>query len=99
MTEGAPPPPLGNRAESDVAERRHNARAPKRQNPRGLASGACRYAYSMATEAAVGKVAEATGERVRGGRVSRPKALLASAIVGVGAAVATFMLLRSGGEK
>jgi len=53
----------------------------------------------MATEAAVGKVAEATVERVRGGRVSRPKALLASAIVGVGAAVATFMLLRSGGEQ
>ena len=53
----------------------------------------------MATEAAVGKVTEATGERIRGGRVSRPKALLASAIVGVGAAVATFMLLRSGGEQ
>ena len=53
----------------------------------------------MAKEAAVGKVAEAASERVGGDQVSRPKALLASAIVGVGAAVATFMLLRSGGEQ
>ena len=53
----------------------------------------------MATEAAVGKVAKATGQRVGGGRVSRPMALLASAVVGVGAAVATYKLLRSGGEK
>jgi hypothetical protein len=51
----------------------------------------------MATEAAMGKVAEAAGERVRGGRVSRPTALLASAIVGVAAAVATYKLMRSGG--
>jgi hypothetical protein len=52
----------------------------------------------MATEAAVGKVAEAAGERVRGGRVSRPTALLASVVVAVAAAVATYKLLRSGGE-
>lgn len=59
----------------------------------------CRYAHSMATGAAVGKVAEATGERVGGGRVSRPKALIASAVVGVGIAVATYKLLRSGDEE
>jgi hypothetical protein len=53
----------------------------------------------MATEAAVGKVVGAAGERVRGGRVSRPTALLASVIVAVGAAVVTYKLLRSGGEK
>ena len=53
----------------------------------------------MAKEAALGKVAEAAGERVRGGAVSRPKALLAALVVGVGAAVATFKLLRSGGEQ
>lgn len=99
MKEG-PPATREPPAESVVAERSHKREcASKRQNPRGLASGTCRYAHSMATEAAVGKVAEATVERVRGGRVSRPKALLASAIVGVGAAVATFMLLRSGGEQ
>lgn len=51
----------------------------------------------MATEAAVGTVAEAAGKRVGGSPVSRPKALLASAIVGVGAAVATYKLLRSAG--
>jgi hypothetical protein len=50
----------------------------------------------MVTEAAMGKVAEAAGKRVRGGRVSRPTALLASAVIGVGAAVATYKLLRSG---
>jgi len=53
----------------------------------------------MAAEAAVGKVAEAAGKRVRGDRVSRTTALLAAAVVGVGAAVATYKLLRSGGEK
>lgn len=53
----------------------------------------------MATEAAMGKVAEAAGERVRGGRVSRPKALFASAVVGICAAVVTYELLRSGGEE
>ena len=53
----------------------------------------------MATEAAVGKVVEAAGERARGGRVSRPTALLASVVVAVGAAVATYKLLRSGGEQ
>jgi hypothetical protein len=51
------------------------------------------------TEAAVGKVAEAVGERVRGGRVSRATALLASVVIAVGAAVVTYKLLRSGGEK
>ncbi|HET7454934.1 MAG TPA: hypothetical protein VFJ76_05380 [Solirubrobacterales bacterium] len=53
----------------------------------------------MAKAAAMGTVAEAAGKRVGGGRVSRPKALLASAVVGVGAAVATYKLLRSGGES
>jgi hypothetical protein len=62
-------------------------------------SDACRYVRSMATEAAVGKVVGAAGERVRGGRISRPTALLASVIVAVGAAVVTYKLLRSGGEK
>jgi hypothetical protein len=51
------------------------------------------------TEAALGKVADAAGERVQGGLVSRPKALLAAAIVGIAAAVATFKLLRSGGGE
>lgn len=51
----------------------------------------------MAKEAAVGTVAEAAGKRMGGGEVSRSKALLVSAIVGVAAAVATFKLLRSGG--
>ena len=55
--------------------------------------------HSMATEAAVGKVAEAAAERVRGVRVSRPTALLASVVIAVGAGVATYKLLRSGGEK
>ena len=44
-------------------------------------------------------MAEAAGKRVGGSRVSRPKALLASVIVGVGAAVAAYKLLRSGGEN
>lgn len=57
------------------------------------------YARSMVTAAAVGKVAEATDERLSGGRVSRLKALLASAVVGAGAAVATYRLLRSGDEN
>jgi len=51
----------------------------------------------MATEAAVGKVAEAAGQRARGGRVSRPTALLASVVVAVAAAVVTYKLLRSDG--
>jgi len=50
------------------------------------------------TEAAVGKVAEAAGERARGGGVSRSKALVASVVVTVAAAVATYKLLRSGGD-
>lgn len=41
---------------------------------------------------------QAAGERARGNRVSRTSALLVSAMVGIGAAVATFKLLRSGGE-
>lgn len=53
----------------------------------------------MAKEAAVGKVAEAASQRVQGGAVSRSKALFAAAVVGIGAAVATFKLLRSGGEQ
>lgn len=53
----------------------------------------------MAAEAALGKVAEAAGERLQGGVVSRTKALLAATVVGVAAAVATFKLLRSGGEE
>jgi hypothetical protein len=53
----------------------------------------------MATEAAVGKVAEAAGERVGDGRVSRATALLASVIIGIGGAVATYKLLRSGGDE
>lgn len=64
-----------------------------------MAWRACRYAHSMATDAAVQKVAEAASERVRGGLVSRPKALLASVVVGIAAAVATFKLLRSGDEQ
>lgn len=51
----------------------------------------------MAKEAAMGTVAEAAGRRAGGGHVSRPKALLVSAIVGVAAAVATYKVLRSGG--
>jgi hypothetical protein len=54
---------------------------------------------SMAAEAALGKVVAAAAERARGGRVSRPSALLASAVIGVGAAVATYKLLRSGGDE
>jgi len=53
----------------------------------------------MAGDAAVRKVAEAAGERAQGASVSRTKALLASVIVGIGAAVVTFKLLRSGGEQ
>jgi len=64
-----------------------------------MASGARRKAHLMATEAAAGMVAEAAGERVRGGRVSRPKTLLVSAVVGFGAAVVMYMLLRSGGDE
>jgi hypothetical protein len=64
-----------------------------------LAWGACRYAHSVAKEAAVGKVAEAASQRVQGGAVSRSKALFAAAVVGIGAAVATFKLLRSGGDQ
>jgi len=52
----------------------------------------------MATAAAA-TVGEAAGARLRGGPVSRPKAVLASALVGLGAAVATYRLLRSGGDK
>jgi hypothetical protein len=52
----------------------------------------------MAGKAAVRKVAEAASERIQGEPVSRAKALLASVIIGVGAAVATFKLLRSGDE-
>jgi hypothetical protein len=53
----------------------------------------------MAAEAALRKVVETAAERARGGRVSRSAALLASVITGVGAAVATYKLLRSGGEQ
>ena len=42
---------------------------------------------------------ETAAERLAGGQVSRPKALLVATIVGVGAAVATYKLLRSGGEQ
>ena len=52
----------------------------------------------MAKEAATGLLADAAVERARGGKVSRPKALLVATIVGVGAAVATYKLLRSGGD-
>jgi hypothetical protein len=53
----------------------------------------------MAGEAAMGKVAEAGAERLRGGPVSRTSALLASTVVGVGAAVLTYKLLRSGDDE
>lgn len=53
----------------------------------------------MAAEAAVGKVAEAAGERLHGGQVSRTKALLASTVIGFGSAVVAYKLLRSGGEE
>ncbi len=43
-------------------------------------------------------VAETAGKRVAGASVSRSKALLAAVIVGVGAAVAAYKFLRSGGE-
>src|SRR3954454_14856521 len=46
-----------------------------------------------------GSVVEAAAQRARGERVSRPKALLVATVVGVGAAVATYKLLRSGGEE
>jgi hypothetical protein len=48
--------------------------------------------------AAASTVAEAAGKRLGGGRVSRPKALLASAAVGIGVAVAAYKLLRSGAD-
>jgi len=46
-----------------------------------------------------GSVLEAAAQRARGERVSRPKALLVATVVGVGAAVVTYKLLRSGGEE
>jgi hypothetical protein len=46
-----------------------------------------------------GSVVEAVAQRAHGERVSRPKALLVATVVGVGAAVATYKLLRSGGEQ
>jgi hypothetical protein len=49
----------------------------------------------MAGEAALGKVVAVAADRLRGGSVSRTSALLASAAVGVGAAVVTYKLLRS----
>jgi hypothetical protein len=45
-----------------------------------------------------GSVVEAAAQRARGERVSRTKALLVATVVGVGAAVATYKLLRSGDE-
>jgi hypothetical protein len=53
----------------------------------------------MATEAALGKVAQAAGERARGARVSRTTALLASLVVAVAAAAATYKILRSGDDE
>jgi hypothetical protein len=53
----------------------------------------------MSTHAAGGVVTRAAAERLRGGKVSRPKALLVATVVGVGAAVATYKLLRSGGDE
>jgi hypothetical protein len=53
----------------------------------------------VSTHAAGGVVARAALDRARGGQVSRPKALLVATIVGVGAAVATYKLLRSGGDE
>ena len=44
-------------------------------------------------------VAETAGKRAGGARISRPKALVAAAVVGVGIAVAAYKLLRSGGES
>jgi hypothetical protein len=46
-----------------------------------------------------GSVVEAVAQRAQGERVSRPRALLVATVVGVGAAVATYKLLRSGGEQ
>jgi hypothetical protein len=46
-----------------------------------------------------GSVVDAAAQRARGERVSRPKALFVATVVGVGAAVATYKLLRSGGEE
>jgi hypothetical protein len=46
-----------------------------------------------------GSILEAVAQRAHGERVSRPKALLVATIVGVGAAVATYKLLRSGGAE
>jgi Domain of Unknown Function (DUF1206) len=46
-----------------------------------------------------GSVVEAVAQRAHGERVSRPKALLVATVVGVGAAVAAYKLLRSGGEQ
>jgi hypothetical protein len=53
----------------------------------------------MGTGAATAAVTDAAAERLRGGKVSRPKALLVATIVGIGAAVATYKLLRSGGDE
>jgi hypothetical protein len=47
---------------------------------------------------AASTVAEAAGKRLGGGQVSRPKALLASVVVGIGVAVAAYKFLRSGAE-
>ena len=44
-------------------------------------------------------VVEAAAQRAQGERVSRPKSLLVATVVGVGAAVATYKLLRSGGAQ
>ncbi|HET7758507.1 MAG TPA: hypothetical protein VFK62_01160 [Gaiellaceae bacterium] len=43
-------------------------------------------------------MAEAACKRLGGGQVSRGKALLASAVVGIGVAVAAYKFLRSGAE-
>ena len=64
----------------------------------GLSRSRSRYAHDMATEAASAVVTDAATERVGGGKVSRPKALLVATIVGFGAGVATYKLLRSGGD-
>jgi hypothetical protein len=53
----------------------------------------------MAAEAALGKAVETGAKRALGGGVSRTSALFASAVVGVGAAVLTYKLLRSGDDE
>ena len=60
-----------------------------------LTVGSDRYSDDVVKESVV----EAAVQRARGERVSRPKALLVATVVGVGAAVATYKVLRSGGEE